>query len=184
MSTGLTIGTISSLYGLQCPHHQPHPVLALDHRRRAVGDRPDGDRATVVQSQRRDRARRRRAGPQDAASRGRARARCSVDGAGGRGKLPAYAASLGEVDEVKREEDEFFNGVLHAARYSAEQRRVSVRTDLVPGHSAKVIVHYAVAHAHDLIVVAHHVHLFGDVFLGSTADQVAHHAPCPVMVVR
>ncbi len=100
------------------------------------------------------------------------------------GKLPAYAASLGEVDEVKREEDEFFNGVLHAARYSAEQRRVSVRTDLVPGHSAEVIVHYAVAHAHDLIVVAHHVHLFGDVFLGSTADQVAHHAPCPVMVVR
>lgn len=100
------------------------------------------------------------------------------------GKLPAYAASLGEVDEVKREKDEFFDGVLHAARYSAEQRGVSVRTDLVPGHSADVIVHYAVAHAHDLIVVAHHVHLLGDVFLGSTADRVAHHAPCPVMVVR
>jgi nucleotide-binding universal stress UspA family protein len=100
------------------------------------------------------------------------------------GKLPAYAASLGEVEEVKREKDEFFDGVLHAARYSAEQRGVSVRTDLVPGHSADVIVHYAVAHAHDLIVVAHHVHLFGDVFLGSTADRVAHHAPCPVMVVR
>ncbi|HET6869707.1 MAG TPA: universal stress protein [Solirubrobacteraceae bacterium] len=100
------------------------------------------------------------------------------------GKLPAYAASLGEVDEVKREKDEFFDGVLHAARYSAEQRGVSVRTDLVPGHTAGVIVHYAVAHAHDLIVVAHHSHLLGDVLLGSTADRVAHHAPCPVMVVR
>jgi nucleotide-binding universal stress UspA family protein len=100
------------------------------------------------------------------------------------GKLPAYAASLGEVDEVKREKDEFFDGVLHAARYSAEQRGVSVRTDLVPGHSADVIVHYAVAHAHDLIVVAHHAHLLGDLLLGSTADRVAHHAPCPVMVVR
>jgi nucleotide-binding universal stress UspA family protein len=100
------------------------------------------------------------------------------------GKLPAYAASLGEVDEVKREKDEFFDGVLHAARYSAEQRGVSVRTDLVPGHSADVIVHYAVAHAHDLIVVAHHAHLLGDLLLGSTADRVAHHASCPVMVVR
>jgi nucleotide-binding universal stress UspA family protein len=88
------------------------------------------------------------------------------------------------VDEVKREKDEFFDGVLHAARYSAEQRGVSVRTVLVPGHSADVIVHYAVAHAHDLIVVAHHAHLLGDLLLGSTADRVAHHASCPVMVVR
>jgi len=100
------------------------------------------------------------------------------------GKLPAYAASLGEVDEVKREKDEFFTRVLDTARHGAEQRGVSVHTDLVPGHSADVIVHYAVAHAHDLIVVAHHAHLLGDVLLGSTADRVAHHAPCPVMVVR
>ena len=28
------------------------------------------------------------------------------------GKLPAYAGSIGEVDEVKREKDTFFSGVL------------------------------------------------------------------------
>ena len=100
------------------------------------------------------------------------------------GKLPAYAASLGEVDEVKREKDEFFNRVLDAARRSAEARGVSIRTDLVLGHSADVIVHYAAAHAHDLIVVAHHAHLLGGMILGSTADRVAHRAPCPVMVVH
>jgi len=100
------------------------------------------------------------------------------------GKLPAYAASRGEVDEVKREKDEFFARVLSEAQQTATDRGVTVRTDLVPGHSADVIIHYAAAHAHDLIVVAHHAHIFGDVLVGSTADRVAHHAPCPVMVVR
>lgn len=100
------------------------------------------------------------------------------------GKLPAYAASLGEVDEVKREKDEFFARVLTEAEHAAQARGVKTRTDLVPGHSADVIVRYAAAHAHDLIVVAHHGHFLGDLLLGSTADRVAHHAPCPVMVIR
>lgn len=100
------------------------------------------------------------------------------------GKLPAYAASLGEVDEVKREKDEFFTRVLANAKLAAEERDVNVRTELVPGHRADVIIHYAAAHAHDLIVVAHHAHILGDVFIGSTADRVAHHAPCPVMIVH
>jgi universal stress protein F len=100
------------------------------------------------------------------------------------GKLPAYAASRGEVDEVIREKDEFFARVLSHAQQAAAVRGVSARTDLVPGHSADVIVHYAAAHAHDLIVVAHHAHILGDMLIGSTADRVAHHAPCPVLVVR
>ena len=56
MSTGLTFGTISALYGLHRGHHRPHPVLAAGDRRRAVRDRPDRDRATLVQSRRRGRA--------------------------------------------------------------------------------------------------------------------------------
>jgi nucleotide-binding universal stress UspA family protein len=100
------------------------------------------------------------------------------------GKLPAYAASLGEVDEVKRERDDFFAGVLERARGEAGARGVSVRTELVPGHAAEVITHYARAHGCDLIVIGHRGHFLGDYLLGSTADRVAHHAHCPVMVVR
>jgi nucleotide-binding universal stress UspA family protein len=100
------------------------------------------------------------------------------------GKLPAYAASLGEVDEVKREKDEFFTRVLGEAEQAARDRGVEVRTELVPGHAAEVITHYAAAHGHDLIVVGYRGHFMGDILLGSTADRVAHHAHCPVMVVR
>jgi nucleotide-binding universal stress UspA family protein len=100
------------------------------------------------------------------------------------GKLPAYAASLGEVDEVKREKDDFFHGVLAAAAEQAATRGVEASTDLVPGHAAEVITHYARAHGHDLIVLGHRGHFLGDYLLGSTADRVAHHAHCPVMVVR
>jgi len=100
------------------------------------------------------------------------------------GKLPAYAASLGEVEEVKLEKDQFFHGVLERARAQAESRGVALHTDLVPGHAAEVITHYARAHGHDLIVIGHRGHFLGDYLLGSTADRVAHHAHCPVMVVR
>jgi nucleotide-binding universal stress UspA family protein len=100
------------------------------------------------------------------------------------GRLPAYAATAGEVDEVKREKDKFFRRVLERAREACEARGVDVRTELVAGHAAEVITHYARAHGHDLIVIGHRGHFLGDYLLGSTADRVAHHAHCPVMVVR
>jgi nucleotide-binding universal stress UspA family protein len=100
------------------------------------------------------------------------------------GKLPAYAATAGEVDEVKKEKDAFFQGVLDGAAHQAEQHGVELETALVPGHAAEVITHYAKAHAHDLIVIGHRGHFLGDYLLGSTADPVTHHAHCPVIVVR
>jgi nucleotide-binding universal stress UspA family protein len=100
------------------------------------------------------------------------------------GKLPAYAASLGEVDEVKAEKDQFFNCVLERAKATASERGLAIETELIPGHAAEVIARYARARGHDLIVVGHRGHFLGDYLLGSTADRVAHHAHCPVMVVR
>ena len=100
------------------------------------------------------------------------------------GKLPAYAATAGEVDEVKKEKDAFFRQVLDAARDQATDHGVELATELVPGHAAEVITHYAKAHGHDLIVIGHRGHFLGDYLLGSTADRVSHHAHCPVIVVR
>jgi nucleotide-binding universal stress UspA family protein len=100
------------------------------------------------------------------------------------GKLPAYAATAGEVDEVKKEKDAFFQRVLEGASDQAKQHGVELETALVPGHAAEVITHYAKAHGHDLIVIGHRGHFLGDYLLGSTADRVSHHAHCPVIVVR
>jgi nucleotide-binding universal stress UspA family protein len=110
--------------------------------------------------------------------------RCELTALAVEGKLPAYAGSIGEVDEVKREKDVFFSRVLDDVRATAAERGVQVETDIIPGHAAEVITHYAKAHGHDLIVIGHRGHFLGDYLLGSTADRVAHHAHCPVMVVR
>jgi nucleotide-binding universal stress UspA family protein len=100
------------------------------------------------------------------------------------GKLPAYAATAGEVDEVKREKDAFFQRVLDDAKEHAKEHGIDLETDLIPGHAAEVITQYAKAHGHDLIVIGHRGHFLGDYLLGSTADRVSHHAHCPVIVVR
>jgi nucleotide-binding universal stress UspA family protein len=100
------------------------------------------------------------------------------------GPLPAYAATIGEVDEVKRQKDAFFTQVGQTAREQAEAASVQIDVDVRPGHAAELITSYARDHRADLIVVGHKGHFLGDYLLGSTADRVAHHAHCPVMIVK
>jgi nucleotide-binding universal stress UspA family protein len=100
------------------------------------------------------------------------------------GPLPAYAATIGEVDEVKRQKDTFFAQVGQTAREQAEAVGVQIEVDVRAGHAAELITTYARDHGADLIVVGHKGHFLGDYLLGSTADRVAHHAHCPVMIVK
>jgi nucleotide-binding universal stress UspA family protein len=100
------------------------------------------------------------------------------------GPLPAYAATVGEVDEVKREKDLFFGRLAERAREQAEQAGIELEVELRAGHAAEVISEFAAAGGYDLIVLGHRGHFLRDHLLGSTADRVAEHAPCPVMIVR
>ena len=100
------------------------------------------------------------------------------------GPLPAYAATVGEVDEVKREKDSFFRGLAAKAKREAEVAGVPVEVVVRPGHAADLIVRYARERGADLVVVGHRGHFLEDYLLGSTADRVAHHAHCPVMIVK
>jgi len=100
------------------------------------------------------------------------------------GPLPAYAATIGEVEEVKREKDLFFNALAARARGEAERMGVDLEVSVRPGHPAELIPRFADAGGYDLIVLGHRGHFVRDHVLGSTADRVAEHAACPVMIVR
>jgi nucleotide-binding universal stress UspA family protein len=100
------------------------------------------------------------------------------------GPLPVYAATIGEVDEVKREKDAFFVKIAAKARAAAERAGVDLEVEVRAGHPAEVVVRYARGHGFDLIVVGHRGHFLGDYLLSSLADRIAHHAPCPVLVAK
>ncbi len=100
------------------------------------------------------------------------------------GPLPAYAATIGEVEEVKREKDAFFGSLAVRAKREAEAAGIELEVEVRPGHAADLIVRCARERGADLVVVGHKGHFLEDYLLGSTADRVAHHAHCPVMIVK
>ena len=100
------------------------------------------------------------------------------------GPLPAYAATVGEVEEVRREKDAFFTRLADDVRSRADASGVGVEVLVRPGHAAELITRVAKETSVDLIVLGHRGHFLRDHLLGSTADRVAEHAECPVMIVR
>ena len=100
------------------------------------------------------------------------------------GPLPAYAATVGEVEEVKREKDTFFRALAAQARLEGENAGIEIDVDVRPGHAAELITRVAEEGGYDLVVLGHRGHFVRDRLLGSTADRVAEHAHCPVMIVR
>ncbi|HSK15617.1 MAG TPA: universal stress protein [Gaiellaceae bacterium] len=100
------------------------------------------------------------------------------------GPLPAYAATVGEVEEVKREKDAFFGRLLARTREQAEAAGIELEIALRPGHAAELIVRVAQELDADLVVLGHKGHFLRNHLLGSTADRVAEHAGCPVMIVK
>src|SRR6185295_19360798 len=59
------------------------------------------------------------------------------------GPLPAYAATIGEVEEVKREKDEFFRTLAATARGRGEDAGLEIDVQVRPGHPAELIVRVA-----------------------------------------
>ena len=53
--------------------------------------------------------------------------------------LPAYAATIGDVEEVKREKDLFFSALATDARGQGEEAGVPLDVEVRPGHAATVI---------------------------------------------
>lgn len=101
------------------------------------------------------------------------------------GRLPRYAATLGEVEEVEHERRVYFDGVQTEACRLAEEQGVKLETIVAPGAPAETIVKYAREGEYDLIVMGHKGHSrLHEYLVGATTDRVAHLAPCSVLIVR
>lgn len=108
-----------------------------------------------------------------------------VWGLGVEERLPRYAATVGEMDETLHERSNYFQEVEREAIARAAARGVTLSTDVVTGHAAEAIIHYASQYHFDLIVLGHHGHhLPRFFFLGSVVDRVSEHADCSVLIVR
>lgn len=99
--------------------------------------------------------------------------------------LPAYAATVGEVDDADRIENQYYRRIQGEAARVASRKQVAVSFEIRRGHAADQLVRYADARQADLLVIGHTGHSrLRNLLLGSTAGRVVEHAPCPVLVVR
>jgi nucleotide-binding universal stress UspA family protein len=65
---------------------------------------------------------------------------------------------VGEVDEVKREKDLFFNALAARARDQAREAGIELAVQLRAGHAAEVISDVAASGGFDLVVLGHRGH--------------------------
>lgn len=99
--------------------------------------------------------------------------------------LPAYAATVGEVDDEDRYESEYFQRLHADVTRAANERQVPITAEIQRGHAAETLVRAAQLSHADILIIGHTGHSrLHNLFLGSTADRVVEHAPCPVLVAR
>jgi nucleotide-binding universal stress UspA family protein len=100
-------------------------------------------------------------------------------------RLPAYAATVGEVEDEETFKHDYFQSILAQAKRLAAERGVRFDSSIVAGHAAQALARLARDGGFDLIVVGHTGHSrLHHLFLGSTADRVVELASCPVLVAR
>ena len=95
-------------------------------------------------------------------------------------RLPAYAASLGEVEDVRVEAEAYFSRLHAAAVENARRAGVQLGTAIRAGEAAQAILHYCQEGNFDLLVIG----AAGSHGLGGTADRVTDRAPCSVLIAR
>jgi nucleotide-binding universal stress UspA family protein len=99
--------------------------------------------------------------------------------------LPYYAASISEVKATKEQVDEHFRALTKQARDVAALSGLTMETIVQQGHEVERIVGAAKEGRFDLLIIGYHGH--SRIFeraMGSTAQSIVRHAPCPVLVAK
>ena len=99
--------------------------------------------------------------------------------------LPRHSDLPGEFEEEKEAADEYFKDRQQEIETAAKQHGVTIRCEIRRGHPAKSMLTFADEAGCDLIVIGHsdHSELWGRL-LGDTADRIADHAHCSVLIVK
>jgi nucleotide-binding universal stress UspA family protein len=99
--------------------------------------------------------------------------------------LPRHSDLPGEYEEEAEAADEYFQARQKEVAEASAQSGVKIACETRRGHPAKMIIEFAAAGGYDLIVVGHSDHsgLWGRL-LGDTADRIADHATCSVLIVK
>ena len=99
--------------------------------------------------------------------------------------LPRHADLPGESEGETEAAADYFEERQREVAEAAKQHGIEIGCESRAGHAAKVIVNMAKDGGYDLIVVGHSDHsgLWGRL-LGDTADRIADHAHCSVLIVK
>lgn len=100
--------------------------------------------------------------------------------------LPRYAEeSIGGVDEMLEQGKQHFAGVQRDLVAQAERAGIKIAAHVAPGHVAETVVSVAERDKADLILLGGEgrTRTFRRV-ASMTGVQIAHHAPCAVLILR
>jgi nucleotide-binding universal stress UspA family protein len=99
--------------------------------------------------------------------------------------LPRHADLPGESEGEAEAANEYFAERKQEVVELAKREGIEIGCETRAGHAAKAIVTFAREGGYDLIVVGHsdHSELWGRM-LGDTADRIADHAHCSVLIVK
>jgi nucleotide-binding universal stress UspA family protein len=93
--------------------------------------------------------------------------------------IPAYVGSQIPSEVLAHTRHEILENLHQTASEIPD-----AKAQLISGHAGRAIVDFANQNDVDCIVLASHKPGFEDIFLGSTANRVVHHAKCSVHVIR
>jgi nucleotide-binding universal stress UspA family protein len=99
--------------------------------------------------------------------------------------LPRHSDLPGESEGEAEAADDYFKERCREIQEVAKEHGIDIRCVSRAGHPAKTILKFADEGGYDLIVIGHsdHSELWGRL-LGDTADRIADHAHCSVLIVK
>lgn len=99
--------------------------------------------------------------------------------------LPQYVATVGEFDEVKRQKDEYFEGLNKEAVDLAKAEGVSLTPHVVAGHAVDSIVYFCKQGRFDLLVTGFtgHSRIYERIW-GGVSRNLARFSPCAVLIEK